>query len=567
MISKLKSLNRRWLIPFMLIPFAVISWGFGNDFFEYGKQLEIFANVYREVNHYYVDDVNPGNLMKTGINGMLTNLDPYTNYYPESEIEDYRIKHVSAEYGGIGASSFRTGDSVIVLDVLDSYPAQKADLRAGDVIVAVGGKSLKGLSAEEVDELLKGQSGTTIKLSVARIGELQMIEKSIVRADVKVNNVPYYCMLNDSTGYIKLDKFLQNCYSEVHDALVELKKNPKIKSLVFDLRGNGGGLLEESVNILNLFIDKDQLLVTQKGKLSSSNNEYVTKALPLDNQIRVAVLVDKHSASASEITAGNFQDVDRGVVIGQRSYGKGLVQQTRPLSYNCQLKVTVAKYYTASGRCVQTKVYTHRGEEGNMEELPDSIIKEFKTKNGRTVYDASAVYPDRYIAPFDTSNIAKSLYHRLLIFDYASLYRSKKLSIAPAENFKLTDEEYKEFVQYVDAKNYDYTTQTEIAFNDLKETAIKDKYYANVSNELTGLGKKIMHNKDEDLITFKPEIKLMLEQEIIGRYYFSKGRYQYMFRTDPIIKEALLVLGDPTLYNSILKGEGSYKVIGKANKY
>ena len=325
MISKIKSLNRRWLIPFMLVPFAVISWGFGNDFFEYGKQLEIFANVYREVNHYYVDDVNPGNLMKTGINGMLTNLDPYTNYYPESEIEDYRIKHVSAEYGGIGASSFRTGDSVIVLDVLDSYPAQKADLRAGDIIVAVGGKSLKGLSAEEVDDLLKGQSGTTIKLSVGRIGEQQLIEKSIVRADVKVNNVPYYCMLNDSTGYIKLDKFLQNCYNEVHDALVDLKKNPKIKSLVFDLRGNGGGLLEESVNILNLFIDKDQLLVTQKGKLSSSNNEYVTKSNPLDNQIRVAVLVDKHSASASEITAGNFQDVDRGVVIGQRSYGKGLV--------------------------------------------------------------------------------------------------------------------------------------------------------------------------------------------------------------------------------------------------
>ncbi len=559
-------MNRRWLIPVMLIPFSVICWGFGNDFFQYGKQLELFADVYREVNHYYVDDVNPGNLMKTGINGMLNNLDPYTNYYPESEIEDYRIKHVSAEYGGIGATSFRTGDSVIVYDVIEGYPAQKSDLRAGDVIVAVSGKSLKGLSAEEVDDLLKGQSGTSIKLSIARVGENQMIEKTIVREDIKVNNVPYYTMLNDSTGYIKLDKFLQNCFNEVHDALVELKKNPKLNSLVFDLRGNGGGLLEESVSILNLFIDKDQLMVTQKGKLSGSNNEYVTKAIPLDNQIRVAVLVDKHSASASEITAGNFQDVDRGVVIGQRSYGKGLVQQTRPLSYNCQLKVTVAKYTTASGRCVQTKQYTHRGLEGNMEELPDSIIKSFKTKNGRTVFDASAVYPDRYVAPMDTSNIAKSLYHKLLIFDYASVYRSKKASIASPEDFKLTDEEYKDFMNYVDAKNYDYTTQTELAFKDLKETIIKDKYYDHVSTELTGLGKKLVHNKDDDLLTFKSEIKLMLEQEIIGRYYFSKGRYKLMFRTDPIMKEAFTVLGNPTLYNSILKGEGSYGVIGKATK-
>jgi len=566
MISKIKSLKRGWLIPIMLIPFSVICWGFGNDFFQYGKQIEIFADVYREVNHYYVDDINPGNLMKTGINGMLNNLDPYTNYYPESEIEDYRIKHVSAEYGGIGATSFRTGDSVIVYDVLEGYPAQKSDLRAGDVIIAVGGKSLKGLAADEVDDLLKGQSGTSIQLRIARVGENQLIEKTIVREDVKVNNVPYYTMLNDSTGYIKLDKFLQNCFNEVHDALVELKKNPKMTSLVFDLRGNGGGLLEESVSILNLFVDKGVLLVTQKGKLLSSVNEYVTKSDPVDSQVRVAVLVDKHSASASEITAGNFQDVDRGVVVGQRSYGKGLVQQTKPLSYNCQLKVTVAKYTTASGRCVQTKAYTHRGEEGNMEELPDSIIRSFKTKNGRTVFDASAVYPDIYVAPVDSSNITKSLFHNLLIFDYASYYRTKHASIDTAEIFNLSDEDYQDFVRFVNAKNYDYSTQTELAFTDLKETIVKDKYYANVSNELDGLSKKLKHNKNDDLVKFKPEIKLMLEQEIIGRYYFSKGRYKLMFRKDPIVKEALSVLGNPKLYNSILKGEGAYNVIGRATK-
>jgi carboxyl-terminal processing protease len=566
MKSKMKGTGRRLMILLMFLPLTIIFWGFGNDFFEYGKQLEIFSDVYKEVNQYYVDEINPGDLMKTGINGMLNNLDPYTNYYPESEIEDYRIKHVSAEYGGIGASSFRTGDSVIVYDVIEGYPAQKSDLRAGDVILAVGGRSLSGLTTEEVDDLLKGQSGTVIKLSVGRYGEAQPLEKSITREDIKVNNVSYYGMLNDSTGYIKLDKFLQNCFNEVHDALVDLKKNPSMNALVFDLRGNGGGLLEESVNILNLFIDKGQLLVTQKGKLSGSNNVYIAKNDPVDAKIRVAVLVDKHSASASEVTAGNFQDVDRGIVVGQRSYGKGLVQQTRPLSYNSQLKVTVAKYSTASGRCVQTKVYTHRGEEGNMEELPDSIIKSFKTKNGRTVYDASAVFPDRYVQLPDTSNIAKSLIRRMLIFDYASRYRTLKPSIDSAATFKLSDEDYKDFMHFVEAKNYDYTTQTELAFKDLKETVIKDKYYAGVNNELEGLGKKLMHNKEDDLINFKSEIKRLLEEEIVSRYYYKTGRFKYTFQKDPVLKEALTVLGNPVLYNSILAGEGSYKIIGTPSK-
>ena len=552
----------RLLALVVLIPFTLLTWGYADDFFQIGKQLDLLTNVYKEVNEYYVDEINPGDLMKTGINGMLHNLDPYTNYYPESEIEDYRIKNVSTEYGGIGASSLRVGDSVVIYDVYEGYPAQKNDLRAGDLILAVNGRTLKGLSPEEIDEMMKGQSGTTILLSISREGEPAPIEKKIVREEVKVKNVSFYGMINDSTGYIKLDKFLQNCYNEVKDAVVDLQKNPGMKSLVFDLRGNGGGLLEESVSILNLFMDKGQLLVTQKGKISGSNNEYFTKNDPIASDIKVAVLVDKSSASASEITAGNFQDVDRGVVVGQRSYGKGLVQQTRAISYNSQMKLTVARYYTASGRCIQTKIYTHSTEDA-VEEVPDSLVREFKTKNGRTVYDGSAVYPDWFVPLKDTSNIAKSLYRKMLIFDYASYFRNKHASIDSANTFKLTDADYRDFVNYLQSKNYDYSTQTELAFEELKETSKEDKYYASAGKELDALGSKLKHNKSDDLLMFKDEIKFLLEKEIVGRYYFQKGRVSFMFAHDPVLKEALSVLGNNVLYRSILKGEGAYKVIGK----
>ena len=346
--------HRRKLILLMLIPSTFLSISFVDDYFMIRKQLDIFSAVYREVDQFYVDDVKPGELLKVGIDGMLMTIDPYTNFYPESEIEDYKMKHVSTEYGGIGASSFLYGDSVVIYDVYEGYPAQLADVRAGDLLISVNGRAIKGLSPTEIDGMIKGQAGTVVKVGLSRYGETALIEKSITRGEIKVKNVPYYGMINDSVGYIKLDKFLQNCFNEVHDALVDLQKNKGLTSLVFDLRGNGGGLLEESVQMLNLFVKKGELLVTQKGKTEGSNNTYIAKVDPIAPDLKVAVLIDKNSASASEITAGNFQDLDRGVVIGQRSFGKGLVQQTRPLTYNAQMKLTVAKYYTASGRCVQT---------------------------------------------------------------------------------------------------------------------------------------------------------------------------------------------------------------------
>lgn len=557
------SSRRRWLL-ILILPAIWFFWGFADDYFRISKYIDIFSGVYREVNDYYVDDVKPGELMKSGIDGMLMSLDPYTNYYPESEIEDYKMKHVSAEYGGIGASSFRKGDSIVIYDVYEGFPAQQTDVRAGDILLTVNGRSVANLEPGEIDDMIKGQSGTTVKLGLRRYGADQPIERNITRAEIKQKNVPYYTMLNDSTGYIKLEKFLQECYSEVRAALTELQKNPGMKSLVFDLRGNGGGLLEESVNILNLFVPKGELLVTQTGKTEGSNNTYTAKSDPQAPDLKVAVLIDKSSASASEITAGNFQDLDRGVVIGQRSFGKGLVQQTRPLTYNAQMKLTVAKYFTASGRCVQTRIYHHRGPDGeSVTEVPDSLVKPFKTKGGRTVYDGSAVYPDRFLSPQDTSNITKSLIGNLVIFDYASRYRQLHDSIPPAAVFGLSDSDYADFVRFAVARDYDYSTRTEAAFRSLGEITRREKYFDRIRQELDALGKELSHNKEEDLRLFKDEIKRFLEQEIVSRYQYQTGRYQYMFANDPVMKEALNVLGDNALYRSILKGEGVYKVIGK----
>ena len=557
-------MRRKIVYTLIILPIAFVLWSFSADYFQVSKQLEIFASVYREVNTYYVDDVNPGKLFKTGVDAMLRTLDPYTNFYTESEIEDYKIEHVSADYGGVGISSLRVGDSVFVYDVYEGYAAQRADVRAGDVILSANGKSLKGLTGDEIDGLMKGQSGTSITLVLARTGESQPIEKKITREEIKVKNVSYFGMINDSTGYIKLDKFLQDCYKETREALVELQKNPNMTQLVFDLRGNGGGLLEESVRILNLFTEKGQLLVTQKGRIAGSNNVYKGESDPIAPNVRVAVLIDKSSASASEITAGNFQDVDRGVVVGQRSYGKGLVQQTRTLTYNCQMKLTVAKYFTASGRCVQTKIYTYNSSETSAyEEVADSLIKPFKTKNGRTVFDGSAIYPDIFVKLKDTSNIARSLYNKMVIFDYASYYRTKHSSIDSLGDFKLSDADYNDFINYVLAKNIDYSTQTELAFNDLLETSKLDKYYASANKEIDLLGSKLKHDHKADLLAAKEEIKALIEKEIVGRYYFQTGKNRFMMKNDPVLLQALNTISNATLYNSILKGEGDYKVIGK----
>ena len=558
------SRQKKLLIIFTLVGSSFLSLSFVEDyFFEVTKNLDIFTNVFRNINVYYVDSLQPGDLMKKGIDAMLRSLDPYTVYIPESDIEDYRMTHISSEYGGIGALVHQRNGDIEISDVYEGFPAQKSDVRIGDKIVSVNGNSTTNRKVDDITEYMKGQKGTSVKLVLKREGVSLPIEKTIVRDEIKFNNVPYYGMLDETTGYIKLSQFLENSADEVKAALVALKQNQKLKGVIFDLRGNGGGLLKESVDIVNLFVDKNQKIVSQKGKIREMNIDYFANKIAIDPEIPITVLVDRGSASASEIVTGAIQELDRGVIVGQRSFGKGLVQQTYNLSYNTLLKVTIAKYYTPSGRCIQALDYTHRNSDGSVYKVPDSLITEFKTKNGRSVFDGSGIFPDIYTDPDYYSNVTLSLFTNYIFYDYANKYFREHSTVLAPKEFRLTEDEYNDFIRFAEGKKYDYTDKSEKKLQDLKHAAEKDKHYTAIQNEFTALEKRMSDYKKNDLKNHHDEIKSILESEIISRYYYQKGRLEAGFKYDPDIKKATLLLNDQALYKSILKGEGIYKVIGK----
>jgi carboxyl-terminal processing protease len=539
------------IVAVLISGYAVLSYSFVDNYFEVSKNLDIFATLFRELNIYYVDETNPGDLMKKGIDDMLESLDPYTNYIPESEIEDYRYM-TTGQYGGIGALIRQQGEYVVVSEPYEGFPAQKADLRAGDRILKINDVDTKGKKTEDISKYLKGQASTTLKLIIEREGEKKPLEKIISREEIKIKSVPYFGMLTKNVGYIKLTGFTENAAGEVKTALLELKKNPDLKSILFDLRGNPGGLLKEAVDIVNIFVEKGTDVVSTRGKVKDWDKIHKALNSPIDLEIPVAVLVDRGSASASEIVSGSLQDLDRGVVIGQRSYGKGLVQQTRPLSYNAQLKVTVAKYYTPSGRCIQALDYSHRNEDGSVAKVPDSLITAFKTKNGRIVYDGGGVAPDVNVEVQKYSAILASLVTKNLIFDYATKFRAAHASIAAAKEFKLTNAEYDAFVEYLNGKDYDYTTKTEKTIEELKADAKDDKNFDAISADIDALKLKIIHNKKEDLVKYSAEIKEFLEEEIASRYYFQNGRLEASFKDDKEIKEGIALLNDSERYKKIL---------------
>ena len=540
-----------FIIAGLIVGYAFISYSFVDNYFEVSKNLDIFATLFRELNIYYVDETNPGELMKKGIDDMLESLDPYTNYIPESEIEDYRYM-TTGQYGGIGALIRQQGDYVVISEPYEGFPAQKADLRAGDKILKFNDVDAKGKKTDDISKILKGQASTVVKLLIEREGEKKPIEKIINREEIKINSVSYSGMISDNIGYIKLTGFTENAAAEVKNALLELKKNPEFKSLVFDLRGNPGGLLREAIDIVNIFEAKGTEVVSTRGKVKDWDKIHLATNTPVDIAIPIAVLIDRGSASASEIVSGSIQDLDRGVVIGQRSYGKGLVQQTRPLSYNAQLKVTVAKYYIPSGRCIQALDYSHRNEDGSVDKVPDSLITAFKTKNGRIVYDGGGVAPDITIEQQKFSSILTSLMIKNLIFDFATKYRVVHPAISSAKDFKLSDADYDDFVTFLVGKDYDYVTKSEKALIDLKSDAKLDKSTDAIMADIDALQAKITHNKKADLLTFKPEIKQFLEEEIVSRYYFQNGRLESSFKDDNELKEALAVLNDVNRYKNIL---------------
>lgn len=541
-----------WLLVTALAGYGIISYSFVDNYFEVSKNLDIFATLFRELNMYYVDETNPGDLMKKGIDQMLESLDPYTNYIPESDIEDYRYM-TTGQYGGIGALIRMHGEKIMVAEPYEGYPAQKSDLRAGDVIIEVNGISTKGKKTDEVSKLLKGTPSTPAKIILEREGEKKPIEKTVIREEIKVKSVSYSGMLNENIGYIKLSGFTENAANEVKEALTELKKNPKFSFLVFDLRGNPGGLLKEAVDIVSLFVDKGNDIVSTKGKIKEWDKVHKAVNPPVDTQTPMAVLINRGSASASEIVSGALQDLDRAVIIGQKSFGKGLVQQTRPLSYNAQLKVTVAKYYIPSGRCIQALDYTHKNEDGSVDKVPDSLITAFKTvKNGRIVYDGAGIAPDIALEPERYSNIAGSLLSKSHVFDYATKYRIAHPSISKAADLKLTDAEYDDFVAFLNDKEYDYTTKSEKLMDDLKKSAEEEKNYEAAKAEYEALKNKLIHSKKEDLKKHKDEIKQLLEEEIASRYFYQKGRLEASLKSDIEVSEAVKVLNDAAKYKTIL---------------
>lgn len=541
----------KYLLIIPLVGLIILFSANTDNYFEISKNLDIFATLFKELNIYYVDETNPGDLIKTGIDAMLEKLDPYTNFIPESDIEDYRFM-TTGQYGGIGALIRKKDNYVVIAEPYENFPAQKAGLMAGDIILEINGKSAKDKSTTEMSKILKGQPGTEVKLLIQREGEPAPMEKSLIREEVKISDVPYFGMIDDNIGYIKLTSFTETASKEVKEAFESLKEKNNMKSLVLDLRGNGGGLLREAVNIVNLFVEKGQEVVSTKGKITEWDRSHKALNNPIDTKIPITVLIDRNSASASEIVAGALQDLDRAVIIGNKSYGKGLVQQTRNLSYNAKLKVTVAKYYIPSGRCIQKLDYSHRSKEGVVSAIPDSLIAAFKTKNGRVVYDGEGITPDLHVDELRASQISQTLLNKMLLFDFATQYRRKHPSIAPAKEFRLAEEEYKELIAFLEGKDYEYTTRSEKMLEDLEKVARKEKYLEDVQKEYEALKNKLHRNKNEDLVKFKDEIREILESEIVARYYYQKGRVENYLSYDPDLKKAKEVLNDEKLYASVL---------------
>jgi carboxyl-terminal processing protease len=540
---------------------AIGIWGFNDDLFQIAKNLDVFSSVYKEVNINYVDDINSSKMIKTGVDAMLDGLDPYTEFVPESEIEEYKLHYVSTQYGGIGAGIFAREGKVYVSDVFEGFPAQRSDVRAGDRLVKINNVDLTGKNNDQVSQLLKGAKGASIKLLIKR-GNGEPIEKDLVRDEIKQPNVTYYGMVDGNMGYIKLDKFLENSADEVTDALNNIKKNNP-NGIILDLRSNGGGILQEAVKIVNLFVNKGVEVVSQKGKIKDKNFSYSTQNTAVEPNLPLVVLVNSHSASASEIVAGSLQDLDRAVIIGQRSYGKGLVQQTFNLPYNSLVKITIAKYYIPSGRCVQALDYTHRKDDGSVVKVADSLMHEYKTKDGRSVYDGGGVYPDIFVKQERFANITQTLVSKLLIFDYATRYRIAHDKIGDPRDFHLSDAEYSDFVKYLSDKNYSYTTGSEKLVNNLKAEATKEKQFASIQAEYDALKAKLLTSKKNDLQQYKDEIKQVLENEISSRYYFEKGRYETNFKYDKELAQAVKIMQDKSQVAAILNGDGAYKVIGK----
>lgn len=544
----------RILILALLLPIGLFAQEKQNNF-EIAKSLDIYNSLLRELNLNYVDEINPGELNETAIKAMLDGLDPYTVFIPESDIENAKFM-TTGEYGGIGAIIQYDGEFTRISDPYYGWPAQKAGIIAGDVILEVNGVDCKKKNTQEVSNLLKGQPGTEVTLKLKRYGQEKPIEKTLKREKVKIDNIPYYKLFDNGIAYLQLSGFTRDAAKEVKEKFAEMRKKGQLKGFVLDLRGNGGGLMNEAVDIVNMFIPKGKPVVSMKGKAATTNSLHPTTNDPVDLDIPLAILVDGNSASASEIVAGAIQDYDRGVIIGERTFGKGLVQNILPLSYNTQMKVTVAHYYIPSGRCIQEIDYSHKKD--TTQTKNDSLGKAFKTIHGRTVYEGHGIMPDVKVKRDPYAIVTAYLYGKNYIFDYANKYYSEHKSIDSADRFQIDEATYQDFMKFVKDKKFSYTTESEKAIEKLKKTAKDEGYLDKIKPQIELLEKNLAAEKANDLISNRKDIEELLRSEIVGRYYYQRGRIVASLNDDPDLKRAFEILlntNGKDEYHSILSGK------------
>ncbi|WP_378180101.1 S41 family peptidase [Aquimarina sp. SS2-1] len=540
-------MKKKILYPAIAIIVLLSTVSFKSDFFEIAKQIEIFTTMFKELNMNYVDETNPAELMDTAIKAMLDDLDPYTKYWNEQDVEASKIRN-AGEYTGIGASVKTVKDKIIIVEPYKDYPADKAGLKAGDEIIQIGDVVVSDFE-EDAGELLKGASGTEVEITYKR--QNQTKTTILTREEIEVKAVPFFTLLDDNTGYIVLSKFNNKASSETVSALKDLKAKGADK-IILDLRGNPGGLLSEAINVTNIFVPKGELITTTKSVVKKYNKEYFTKKTPIDIEIPLVVLVNGRSASASEIVAGSIQDLDRGIVIGARSFGKGLVQRPKKLTYGTQLKITISRYYTPSGRCIQALDYWNRDENNKAVRISEKDFKAFKTKNGRTVYDGGGIQPDIEMETSKFSNITTSLLQSDAIFDYGTKYYYSH-KIDDISKFKLTDKDYEDFKSFVKQNGFDYETATEKSLKKSLEVARRDKLDKDISESYDALLASIKASKEKGLDTYKTEIANLLTDEIVKRYAYREGLYDYYIKHNPEIEKSKEILGNSAKYEKILK--------------
>ncbi len=522
--------------------------------FEISKSIDIYNNVLRQLNMYYVDEINPAELNESAINAMLDGLDPYTVFIPESQIEDVRLM-TTGEYGGIGAIIQYSDGKTMISEPYENFPAAKAGLIPGDIFLEVNGIDVLGKNTSEVSELLKGTPGTTVKLKMQREGEKEPIVKELKREKIKIDNIPYSTVFDNGIGYAILTQFTKDCAKELKDVIVEMKKKHELKGFILDLRGNGGGLLNEAVDIVNMFVPKNKLVVYQKGKVAEHNYNHYTQHEPIDLDIPLVVLVNEGSASASEIVSGSIQDFDRGVIVGQRTFGKGLVQNILPMSYNTQIKVTVAHYYLPSNRCIQEIDYSKKNKKtADTLAKADTLGKAFHTANGRVVYEGHGILPDVKIEPTMASTITTYLYAKNLFFKFANKFYREHKSIKSAKEFKITDEIYADFMQFVKDEGFTFTSQSETGIKELEKTAKQEGYLDEIQPILNQALAKIEEEKANDLVNNRKEIEELLKIEIVSRYYYQKGKIIATLEDDTELSKAFEVILNQEEYKNILKG-------------